>query len=551
MTEMQPLQMRSADELMNIDQLASMKPYRLSFARTLIQRMTTEKWLIKPKKMELDANGIGTAIYQITASGHQMTFVAFSDDVPDEKRSGRLSETRFDGMGFLCHGEVTADRLNTERESLKLRSRGRTDWETIGWTLATRSKRSFDHVVNLLSTGVQPDLGSLAAGGGYLFRNNGYYGNGRHGTRMWQSLPVDHPLSHPYHPEMFALYLWRQFSFDLVDEMARLRSPKATCLHSDLKQKIGIGNSTGQGISTFVTKWPGWMHAWNVLRETAIVQSTNASASDTDIERARALLHRAAAYMAHRDGSKDRYGCPDSELISNLNAIEAKFDDLVATGQSWSRLVAWARSHCHPEAADVLNSILTETYPDLVDELDQDFTTLMRRSTDVNPRQTVTELRELIADKYAWTQEWLSSPNFFYRSEEHGEQRVGIRRVDDGELMETFTALCDNVAALSDDLEGCDGTESVGSFLLRHPGYRFLIERIQNFGTDTYSEIRANVAGDSWVPAKAGKFVLSNFGMELSSAHNHRYVQGIFYQGAPLPEDLATGRKMDWIYPNV
>ena len=117
--------------------------------------------------------------------------------------------------------------------------------------------------------------------------------------------------------------------------------------------------------------------------------------------------------------------------------------------------------------------------------------------------------------------------------------------------METFTALCDDVAALSDDLEGCDGTESAGSFLLRHPGYRFLIERIQNFGTDTYSEIRANVAGDSWVPAKAGKFVLSNFGMELSSAHNHRYVQGIFYQGAPLPEDLATGRKMDWIYPNV
>lgn len=543
--------MRPAAELMDIDQLASVKPYRLSFARTLIQRMTTERWRIQPKTIQVDADGIGTATYQIVAGGHEMTFAAFSDDVPDQNRSGRLSEQRFDGMGFLCHGEVTAERLRAERESLRLRSRGRTNWETIGWTLATRSRRSFEEVVGLLAAGAQPDRDGVASSGGYLFRNNGYYGNGRHGTRMWQSLPADHPLSHPYHPEMLALYLWRQFGFDLVDEMARIRSPRAVQLDSGYKRTIGIGNSTGQGISTFLTKWPGWMHAWTSLRETAVVRSVNAPASNADIEKVRALLRRAVSYMAHRDGSEDPYSCPDSELIGDLNEIETKLEEFVSIGQPWNRIVTWARAHCHPEAADVLHSILTETYSELVDELDSEFASRMHRTTDVDPCTTVAELKELVAERYAWTQDWRSFPNFFYRSEDHGEQRLGVRQVDEGESMETFTALCRDVAALTDDLEGSNGNESVGVFLLRHPNYRFLIERIQTFGKDAYAEIRANVADDSWVPAKAGRFVLSNFGMELSTAHNHRYVQGIFYQGAPLPEDLEVGREIDWIYPSV
>ncbi len=543
--------MRPAAELMNMDQLASTKPYRLSFARTLIQRMTTERWSIQLKTIQVDANGIGTATYRIVAAGHQMTFAVFSDDVPDQNRSGRLSEQRFDGMGFLCHGEVTTERLRAEREALGLRSRGRTNWETIGWTLATRSTRSFEEVVGLLAAGVQPARGQGASSAGYLFRNNGYYGNGRHGTRMWQSLPVDHPLSHPYHPEMFALYLWRQFGFDLVDEIARIRSLNAVQLDSGYKRITGIGNSTGQGISTFLTKWPGWIHAWSTLRETAIVRSVNARASSVDIDKVRALLRRAVSYMAHRDGSGDPYSCSDSELIGDLNEIESRLEQFVSIGESWLRIVTWTRAHCHPEAADVLHSILTETYSDLVDELDSDFASLMHRATDVDPCETVAELKQLVAERYAWTQEWRSFPNFFYRSADHGEQRVGVRKIDEGESMETFTALCRDVAALTDDLDASSGGESVGIFLLRHPHHRFLVERIQTFGKDVYAEIRANVADDSWVPAKAGKFVLSNFGMELATAHNHRYVQGVFYQGAPLPEDLGAGREIDWIYPSV
>lgn len=542
---------RSADELMNIDQLASTKPYRLSFARTLVQRMTSERWRIELKTLKVDRDGIGTAIYEILATGHQMTFAVFSDDVPDKNRSGRLSEQRFDGMGFLYDGEPTPERLEDERAALGLRSRGRTNWDTIGWTLATRSKRSFDGVVDLLAAGAQPDQERLGSGGDYLFRNNGYYGNGRHGTRMWQSLPTDHPLCHPYHPEMLSLYLWRQFGFDLVDEMAKARSPSAARLQSDYKRKIGIGNSTGQGISTFLTKWPGWMHAWIGLRETAIVRSANALATSVEIERVRTLLGRAKSYMALRDGREDLYSCPDSKLIDDLGEIRDRLDELVSIGDSWSPIVNWARSNCHSEAADVLHSVLTETYSDIVDELDSEFATRMNRITDVDPRQPVAELEELIADRYTWARNWHSFPNFFYRSEEHGEQRVGKRDFDEGESMETFTALSRDLSVLAADLNQADGSSSVGLFLLQHPSHRFLVERIQTFGTDAYAEIRANISDETWVPAKAGQFVLSNFGMELSTAHNHRYVQGIFYQGAPLPEDLEAGQKIDWIYPSV
>lgn len=129
------LQPRPPSELMSAANLSYTKAYPLSFVRTLIRRMVVERRRIERTRFDIDAEGIGTAVYRIGANGHVMNFLIFSDDVPSERRTGRLSESRFDGFGVLCHGELTPERIARERVELPKRSLGHTEWHTLGWTV--------------------------------------------------------------------------------------------------------------------------------------------------------------------------------------------------------------------------------------------------------------------------------------------------------------------------------------------------------------------------------------------------------------------------------
>ena len=72
---------------------------------------------------------------------------------------------------------------------------------------------------------------------------------------------------------MLSVYLAREFSLDLVEEMARRRAPKtATTLAPELRRAIGVGNATGLGMAPFIVGHPQLVHRWNRVRETAIAR---------------------------------------------------------------------------------------------------------------------------------------------------------------------------------------------------------------------------------------------------------------------------------------
>ena len=381
------LRLRPPRVMMDLSQLSTIKAHRLSFCRTLIRRMTLERWKIVCNRFNLNDRGIGTVVYGVDANGYQLYFLVFSDEVPQVRRTGRLSEARFDGMGVLCHGPLNDDRIEQEFAELQKRSAGRTDCQTLGWTLTTRSASTLELVVRCLADGRQPTRNDLLVSSRYLFRNNGYYGNGRHGSRMWSSLQPDHPLSHPYHPEMFALYMWRHFGFDLAEHLARVRSPRAVELDTTIKRYIGVGNSTGQGMSTFVIKWPRWMHAWNLIRETAtsitLAQPANAEVAMSTHR----LLRRCRNHYAEAPVTDDDFFLSPREIANDLDRAENHLHRFRLTPEdsTWSEFASWSQNNLNTESAELVRSLLTEVYGAQIDPLDEVYAREMRRRATLSP----------------------------------------------------------------------------------------------------------------------------------------------------------------------
>ena len=69
---------RSSEDVMTLDRLGALFPNRLSFSRTLVRRMSREKWSIKRISFNLNEKGIGTAIYKINTNLSPLWFVVFA-----------------------------------------------------------------------------------------------------------------------------------------------------------------------------------------------------------------------------------------------------------------------------------------------------------------------------------------------------------------------------------------------------------------------------------------------------------------------------------------
>ena len=547
------VELRGPSEVMSIAALGAVKPHRLSFSRRLIRRMTEQGWEISLSLCDVDEHGVGRMVYDIDANGHLLHFVIRSDNVPEELRTGRLSEARFDGMGILCHGPLDWGRLDREMQQIQLRSAGRGTHQSLGWTLCSRSSRSFDLVVDALCEGRQPAVEPLVGGASYLLRNNGYYGNGRHGTRPWTSLPPEHPLAEPYFPEMLALYLWRQYGHDLVDAMARKRNVGAVALDASIKRYLGVGNAKGQGMSTFLPKWPYWVDAWNSIRETAFARVAATKPSEEDVDRCRLLLQRARNAYAIDQLGLDSVFVEPHLLAGELTKLLEHLDP--GKGTAWASPLAWADEHLHIEAASLFRSVLTEVHASLVDDLGGRYLVEMARRYEAGPAATIADLRKQLRS-YGWVQPLVDADGFhekfFYRSEEHGEQRVGDRAVDAGTEYETFAGVVALITSLVHAIEGRPDGELVARFLVDHANQRFAVERVLSLIDVPYAEVRADMTNSGWTAAEAGRFVLATFGMEMARVSSDRWVQGVFFQGAPLSDELATkADERDWIYPST
>ena len=128
----------------------------------------------------------------------------------------------------------------------------------------------FNHVVESLSNGKQPDL-NLLDKVGYLYRTTAVYGSGKFGLADRFRIKNREEINGPFRLEMMLVYLVRQFTFDQVNHVAKSKNPKiAVKLDPNICKKLGIGNSTGLGMAPFIVNHPTLLNNWIMSREIAL-----------------------------------------------------------------------------------------------------------------------------------------------------------------------------------------------------------------------------------------------------------------------------------------
>jgi hypothetical protein len=345
-----------------------------------------------------------------------------------------------------------------------------------------RSTSAFNTAVDALAAGRQPDLP-----GGYLLRNNGFWGNGRHGTAIYPSFTPEHPLSHPYSGEMMTLYMWRHFGNDLAEHAARVVNPAAARLSPVLKRHLGMGNASGLGMVPFVIAHPKRIHAWVVMRELAIAHALGEGVTPNgpEVGRLIELVERCIAYFSLHDRTgKDMYA-PSSIVRDDLakagNALRTFRETGAMLGaesvRPWQTLVSWARRELHRESVEVLHSLLIELYPDRAFEIAKLSSAPGDYRSDVDPAMTLGALTGLIRHNYAWAlgldvTSAQARHHFWYYSEENVEPRLGERGVDPGDDREAFVDVPGAVQTLLAKLGTLPAERTVAEFLLGHPEHR-------------------------------------------------------------------------------
>lgn len=551
-SEVGPL--RDPATLMQPERLGALKQTRLSFARLLASKMIEENWEIELEEVDLDENGDGRAIYRIETPSKRFSFAVSSRRSSEGENTDRIIAETWDMEAFLCEGEATDELVESQFAELPDVRKGRATSDVLIWTRANRSSRFFDHIVDSLAAGHQPDIDHLATGG-YLVRSSGYYGNGLNGTKVFEAMDGDHPLKRPYLAQMLAVYMLRSFGYDLAEEMAAARSADAVALDRDIKRYLGTGNSSGVGIIMNVVNHPQLVHAWIRAREVAFARVKTIDPEPADVDAFADRLDAAERWFVEDESETHEFFLTKDRIADELRRTGAKLSELhesTADVPLWGRLWEWADRNLESETQEVLHSLLLDVHPAACRGLEDSLTT--SEKTDIVPEMAVSTLGSLLTSSYQWALDIdLSQPgareHFWYRSIENEEPRMGRREGSDYLEYELPVAIASRVQDLATDLESVDGDDTVAEFLFEHPEHRDTVERVQTVHDLPYAEVRGNPLDADFVPLHYISCLKAIWGIQKAHPKSKGWVRGTFFQGAPLPVDLREGADDDWMYP--
>lgn len=553
--------LRPASEVMKLERLGAFRLTSLSFLRILLRHMMRENWQIDRTAFELDTEGHGYAIYNIQTPRHQFSFVAISTKINDAERSDRVISQKWDVTFALCEGTVSDEKLERLKGELPKQEAGRGDASDLVWSRANKSNRTFDYVIDCLAKKQQPDPRILNEVG-YLLRTTAVYGNGKFGLAPYEKIKENHPFSGPFQAQMFAVYMLRHFSFDLVEHIAEQKNSEAVRLEPEIKRFIGTGNATGLGMAPFLVSHPRLIHQWIYTREKAIARVKDIKPSQDDLMLLVNWLERVASYFDEsRLIDREIFVKPEklAEQSRFLKGIVLEYLETgTLTGQStfdmWNDLSRITVATVSIEMQELLHTLLLELYADHITDLEQNLN--VEETYQIVPSMTIKELRDLINQQYSWVFQYdFTDPNekyyFWYRSEEKEEPRMGVRGEDPGDDKEMPMNIAEQVQGLYRILENVSPDEMVASFILRNPSYKGIIRRVQSLNGCEYGEIQENLLSKSLLPVYLLRCKLAFFGAERFNPKSNRWVRITLFQGAPLIEEIGQPFPDNWVFPQL
>jgi hypothetical protein len=545
--------LRAPSKVMRLSRLGASFPTRLSFMRVLLRRLSAEGAQVTRPVWEVNADGFGRAVYSVDLGGHTYSLVAFATELAPENRTDRVIAEAWDATFALFDGVPDTSDLDRLAANAPLQEAGRFTSRELVLCRANKSVRMFEHVVECLAQGQQPDA-EMVRNVGYLMRTTAVYGNGKFGIADRARIADRPGLSGPFAVEMLAVWLVRGFTHDLAEHVAKSRAPDQFApLAAHLKRHLGIGNATGLGMAPYLVSHPTLLNNWLQARETALARVLAQTTGSAD------QVAQVLAFIARVSEHLLQWNVADllqNERVQVLRREWAEIAALVdqkwlAKPEIWARLIGLAANNS-VECQELMAALVMEPNGELVDDLAAEMASKTKGR--FNPGMRLSELRALIEAQFDWAcaidfETPAQQQLFWYVSEEKQEPRLGNRYAEAGSELESPLDIARRVQFLVRDLDGVAEDQTLAEFLLKFPEHRYVVRRIQLAAAHIYSELQDNLIADTCLPIDMLRCKLAFFGASKFDPKSDRWTRINMYQGAPLFDDIAEPGADDWWLP--
>ena len=548
------INLRKPEFVMKLDRLGSFHQSKLSFLRSFIREF--KDWDFYNHELILDNKGFGHGIYVVQKDEKQYSLVCFSNHLNDNDRSDRVIATKWDASFVLFDGIPTQEDIQRLKENVPLQEQGRVSEKELCLSRANKSVRVFEHVVDSLSKGQQPDT-SLLYDVGYLYRTTAVYGSGKFGLADRIKIQDRGELKGPFRLEMMLVYLARQFTFDIVNHVAYERSPKdAVKLSDDIARNLGIGNSTGLGMAPFIVNHPALLNQWIRAKEKALQAIRLISTIEENEKKTfQSYLTTIQENIKYWKTDSPYQIEKNNQLLKDLKEFQEYFLNLPIEKSFWNTVYLWAEQNTKPECCEFIVSLMMEVYPDIVEPLSYEMSIDEEEYFDIDASRNVDDVCKLIEQQYTWLLDINFNQkdnifNFWYYSKNKQEPRMSDRFSEEGSDLELPLAIARDIQSLYRELKTMESGSDIGSYLSKNQQYRHVLRRVFICEKLPYSEIQDNTISKSLIPVDMLRLKLSFFGATRFDPRSDRWVRITMYQGAPLMKEIKKSNDT-WSYKKI
>ena len=550
------INLRDPNIVMKLSKLGSFHQSKLSFLRSFLKEF--KDWKYSRDLFELDENGYGRAVYSFKKDNRTYSMVCFANQLNDDERSDRVIATKWDA-GFVLHdGTPTKKDLDRLNENVPKQEIGRLSYKELTLSRANKSVRVFDHVVDSLANGKQPDKNILSKVG-YLYRTTAVYGSGKFGLADRFRIKNRKEIYGPFRLEMMLVYLIRQFTFDQVNHIAKCNNPrKSVELDKDICRNLGIGNSTGLGMAPFIVNHPTLLNNWILARETALkkireIKEVKISDSKNFFKCLKKSIKNITSWHTDSEFQQKKI----KELLNDLNKFilflekEFNFDQ----DYPFNAIYLWSENNLCDESIEYIVSMMMEPYDDIITPLINQMSSEEEKYFNIPTNKTVNDLKNILENKYKNIlkidfSKKENNQNFWFISKNKLEPRVANRYIEDGSNLEEPLAIARDIKKLYERLSNQKKILLIGKFLIENNDLRHIVRRAFLIEKFPYSEIQDNTIGSNLIPIDMLRLKLSFFGALKFDPKSDKWLRICMFQGAPLPTELKNIDDQ-WIYNSL
>ena len=547
------VQLRDPNTIMKLSRLGSFHQSKLSFLRSFLNEF--KDWEYKRDLFNLDKFGYGEAVYSFKKDKRTYSLVCFANKIKDDERSDRVIATKWDAAFTLHDGVPTQKDIDRLKNEVPRQEVGRLSFKELTLSRANKSVRVFNHVVERLSEGKQPDL-KLLSNVGYLYRTTAVYGSGKFGLADRFRIKNREEINGPFRLEMMLVYLVRQFTFDQVNHVAHHKNPsKSVVLDRKICKNLGIGNSTGLGMAPFIVNHPTLLNNWVMSREIALkkireIKIVKKKDSVLFIDCLKKSLTNITSWNTDSKYQQIKIKNLLKDIKKFIYFIDNNFD--FEDEYPFNQIYLWLEEKACEECIEYVVSIMMEPYNEITNPLVSQMSSEEDKYFTIPTSRTIKDLINIIEKKYSNIlkinfEKKQNTQNFWFISKNKEEPRLANRFEEGGSGLEQPLAIARDVKKLHKKLLDTKNNSTVAEFLSKNSELRHIVRRVFIVEKFPYSEIQDNTIGKNIMPIDMLRLKLSFFGALKFDPRSDKWLRICMFQGAPLPDELKNYDEQ-WVY---